>query len=59
MKYLCNLFEKKQWQNKDDKVFEFSSTREASIFLGCTMNQLYKALNLGRLLFKTIKIKYE
>lgn len=44
---------------KDDKIFEFSSTREASIFLGCTMNQLYKALSLGRLLFKTIKVKYE
>ena len=28
-------------------------------YLGCTKHQLYKALTLGRLLFKTIKVNYE
>lgn len=42
----------------DNDVFRFSSTKEAIKILGCTKNQLYKALTLGRLLFKTIKVNY-
>lgn len=44
---------------KGDDVLRFSSTKEAIQALGCTNHQLYKALTLGRLLFKTIKVKYE
>lgn len=44
---------------KGDEVLRFSSTKEAVQALGCTNHQLYKALTLGRLLFKTIKVNYE
>lgn len=44
---------------KNGEVLRFSSTKEAIKALGCTKNQLYKALTLGRLLFKTIKVSYE
>lgn len=44
---------------KGDEVLRFSSTKEAVQALGCTMHQLYKALTLRRLLFKTIKVSYE
>lgn len=44
---------------KGDEVLRFSSTKEAVLALGCTNHQLYKALTLGRLLFKTIKVSYE
>lgn len=44
---------------KGNEVLRFLSTKEASESLGCTLNQLYKALTLGRLLFKTIRVNYE
>lgn len=44
---------------KNDEVLRFSSTKEAIKALGCTKNQLYKALTLERLLFRTIKVSYE
>lgn len=44
---------------RGNEILKFSSTKEATKALGCTKHQLYKALTLGRLLFKTIKVNYE
>lgn len=44
---------------KGSKILRFSSTKKAVNALGCTNNQLYKALSIGRLLFKKYKVKYE
>ena len=43
---------------KENEVLTFSSTEEAVNALGCTKNQLYKALSIGRLLFNKFKVNY-
>ena len=44
---------------KDTENIRFTSIEEAAASLGCTKNQLYKALSIGRLLFKKYKVIYE
>lgn len=43
----------------EDGILKFSSIKEAVASLGCTINQLRKALSIGRLLFKKYKVEYE
>ena len=42
----------------DSEQVIFNTIEEAVQALKCTKNQLYKALTLGRLLFKKIKVYY-